>query len=224
MPQVAAGVASCSPIRNSRGNNRFVAYTELVCGPLAPITYHRELLPEDVVSEAGDEVEEEVPAGDVAVDVQRHPAAHLLPLRHHLVALQPVVPPLQLRAVDGVGDGEREAGRHVAVRQRVRPRQRRRRRVLRRLLVAQEHHLQLRSLEDRRPEQPRRLESKQIPCRLVSSRRPFSPQKETTAQGCDKAMGQEYLRVPSRRIASAAGTAAGAGTRPAVCPRRGAAA
>lgn len=86
-------------------------------------TYHGELLAEDVVAEAGDEVEQEVAAGDVAVHVQRHPPAHLLPLRHHLVALQAVVPPLQLRAVDGVGHGQRQAGRHVAVRQRVRPRQ-----------------------------------------------------------------------------------------------------
>jgi hypothetical protein len=100
------------------------------------------------------------------VHVQRHPAAHLLPLGHHLVALQAVVPALQLRAVDGVGDGERQAGRHVAVRQRVRPRQqrRRRRRVVRMqmlaapLVHAQEQHLQLGRLEDRWPEQPRRLE------------------------------------------------------------------
>ena len=132
-------------------------------------TYHGELLAEDVVAEAGDEVEQEVAAGDVAVHVQRHPPPHLLPLGHHLVALQAVVPALQLRAVDGVGDGQRQAGRHVAVRQRVRPRQlrrrlprrRRRRRVpvLAALLVhAQEQHLQLGRLEDRRPEQPRRLE------------------------------------------------------------------
>jgi len=127
-------------------------------------TYHGELLAEDVVAEAGDEVEQEVAAGDVAVHVQRHPPPHLLPLGHHLVALQAVVPALQLRAVDGVGHGQRQAGRHVAVRQRVRPRQRRlprRRRVpvLAALLAhAQEQHLQLGRLEDRRPEQPCRLE------------------------------------------------------------------
>ena len=125
-----------------------------VCGQEAghvAATYHGELLAEDVVAEAGDEVEQEVAAGDVAVDVQRHPAAHLVPLRHHLVALQPVVPPLQLRAVDGVGHGQRQARRHVAVRQRVRPRQHRRLPLPRLALLlppallvhAQEQHLQL---------------------------------------------------------------------------------
>lgn len=157
-------------------------------------TYHGELLAEDVVAEAGDEVEQEVAAGDVAVDVQRHPAANLLPLRHHLVPLQPVVPPLQLRAVDGVGDGQRQARRHVAVGQRVRPRQLRQRRLVgppvprgvRRVLPlihAQKQHLQLRRLEDRRTEQPRRLYKKQNskPCRLISSKTP--PQKTDFFKG-----------------------------------------
>jgi hypothetical protein len=137
-------------------------------------TYHGELLAEDDVAEARDEVEQEVAAGDVAVHVQRHPAAHLLPLGHHLVALQAVVPALQLRAVDGVRDGERQPGRHVAVRQRVRPRQRPVLLAAGLVVHAQEQHLQLRRLEDRRPEQPRRLgnKSKQPrahePCLLVS--------------------------------------------------------
>lgn len=157
-------------LTNQKGIN-YAAYNTYVVR-----TYHRELLSEDVVSEAGDEVEEDVAAGDVAVHVQRHPAAHLLPLRHHLVALQPVVPALQLRAVHRVGHGQRQARRHVAVRQRVRPRQRRvvvlRRRGRGIVLAAQEQHLQLRRLEDRRPEQPCRLELSNKSCRFVSSRRP----------------------------------------------------
>ena len=56
--------------------------------------YHWEFLAEDVVSEVGDEVEEEVAAANVAVDVKGHLSLDLLPLGHHLVPLQPVVPSL----------------------------------------------------------------------------------------------------------------------------------
>ena len=115
-------------------------------------TYHGELLAEDVVAERRDEVEQEVAAGDVAVDVQRHGALHLLPLGHHLVPLQAVVPALQLRGVDGVRHRQRQPRRHVAVGERVGPGQ-----LPRVLLLVHPHeqHLELGRLEDGRTEQPR---------------------------------------------------------------------
>lgn len=59
-------------------------------------TYYWEFLAEDVVTEVGDKVEEEMAAADMAVDVERHLALDLLPLCHHLIPLKPVVPALEL--------------------------------------------------------------------------------------------------------------------------------
>lgn len=49
--------------------------------------YHRELLAKDVMAELGNEVEEEVAAAYVTVDMEGHLPLHLLPMSHHLVPL-----------------------------------------------------------------------------------------------------------------------------------------
>lgn len=67
-------------------------------------TYHWEFIAEDVVTEAGDEVEEEMAATDVAMDVEGHLSLDLVPLGHHLVPLQPVAPALQLLEIRNRGD------------------------------------------------------------------------------------------------------------------------
>lgn len=55
-----------------------------------------EFLAEDVITEAGKEVEEEMTTADVAVDVEVHLPFYLLPLGYHFVSLESVVPSLQL--------------------------------------------------------------------------------------------------------------------------------
>lgn len=61
------------------------------------VNYHGEFLAEDEESELSTQIQQEVAATDVAVDMERHLPFQLLPLCDHLIPLQPVVPSLQLQ-------------------------------------------------------------------------------------------------------------------------------
>lgn len=78
-----------------------------------------EFFAENVVSNPGKQVQQEMPAADVAVHVERHLASDFLPLRHHFVPLESVVPSLQLGIVYCLGNGKGDLGSDVTMRKSV---------------------------------------------------------------------------------------------------------
>jgi hypothetical protein len=61
-------------------------------------THHRELFAEDMEAQAGQQIQQPMAPADMAVDMEGQHALRLVPLRQHLVALEPVVPSLELQA------------------------------------------------------------------------------------------------------------------------------